>query len=254
MTRASTEYTTFSEQEEAIAFLRDCAKHVIPGNNNGNFAEVNDPQTQRLANAVENRVCNAVGAFMQFNGVAEELATACKMLKRYPWHGTEISKSSHLEMTWFLVQNLCYHFKEKTKLYYNNQKLAAQILGLSTPSWLKEELRLIDSEMGKAIRDRGNTVHGWNTRESSIYTFSMVELLVESGESSRDWDLKSHYSDAKFFLGLKAQKYRDQANAIMWRCFREHSPTPVTIVRRFNELADAVLNENALLESKETGR
>ncbi|WP_164657869.1 hypothetical protein [Tropicibacter sp. Alg240-R139] len=254
MNVSSNAYAEFSSQKDSIDFLNDCAEFVLPGSKKSNFEAMEHSDTKLLAKNLEQRVGSSVGAFMQFNGVPEELATACKMLKRYPWHGTDISKSSHLEMTWFLVQNLCYHFKEKTKLYFNNQKSAALILRLPEPMWLKAELKLIDDIMGKAIKDRGNTVHGWNTTENSIYTYSLVETIVEAGEESGDWDLKSHYRDAKFFLGWKARKYRDHAYGLMWRCFRDHSPTPPTLVRRFNELTDAVLNKGALLTQKENGK
>lgn len=238
-------------EEEMSCYLELCAEYLLPALNKDQFEHIPDNRTKQLGQELQYRSGRCLAAYMQFYSVGEELATAHRMLARYPWHGTEITKVQHLETTWFLVQNLCYHFKEKAKLFFNEQKRVSKIYGVEQTDWIKNVLKEIDQVMGEAIKDRGNTVHGWNSRVQETYFLSMIEVLEASPNNERDWDLGGHYEDAKFNLRMKSEKYRDCAFSILRRCFHDYNPSPTEIVTLFNELARAVLKEKRILTTRE---
>lgn len=228
-----------------------CRPYVMRSYSEDIFAEVEDETTRRLGQQMQAVSGKALSSFVQWHGVGEELSRAHRMLNRYPWYGTEITKSQHLETTWFLTQNLCYHFKEKAKLFYNQQKEASKFFDLEEPSWLKAKLKFIDKEMGEAIRDRGNTVHGWNSKVQATYTLSAVEILQAGDSEKKDWDIRGHYADAKWQLRYDAKRYRDCAFQVLKECFFSHQPTPNRIVQKHNEICDAVFSGNSRLVAKE---
>jgi hypothetical protein len=86
-------------------------------------------ETQRLMYQVSDRAAMVSKSLIELHTVVDDLRFALKMLSRYPWHGTDISKIKHFELTWFLFQNLCYKFREKLKLYHNCQKRLGLLLG-----------------------------------------------------------------------------------------------------------------------------
>ena len=143
-----------------------------------------DPETSRLLRLVAGRAGAMLAALAQTNSVIEGMEKTMLMLRSFPWRGKAISRTEHLDLHWFLLENLTYTFKEKIKLVFDHKRSAADILGLPRPAWIKSELSIIDRTMGQYIRNRGNTVHSWNVKNPIIDFFGMVEFFSSnSGES-----------------------------------------------------------------------
>lgn len=208
-------------------------------------------ETQRLMFQVSDRAAMVSKSLIELHTVVDDLRFALKMLSRYPWHGTDISKIKHFELTWFLFQNLCYKFREKLKLYHNCQKRLGLLLDRGEPGWLKAELKVVEKALGPAIRDRGNTVHGWDVRQSSIDWFGTIHFMNSLKEYGEDLelpdgfqDVAGHYRDAKSELKNEARKLISDAEGILLRVLKLHAPLPVVL------LGDA----QALLVAVEEGR
>ncbi|WP_284164445.1 hypothetical protein [Frigidibacter sp. SD6-1] len=206
-----------------------------------------DEKTRELGEYLVSRTSTFLSALTQLGGVVEDMEIVEKMLRRYPWHGTPITKTKHLELHWFLFQNLCYSFKEKLKLCYNAQKDAARFLDVEQPTWLKPELRVVEIELGKAIADRGNTVHSWNVRTEDIDLFSMIELFQEFRSMGEKLDLpegfadiRGHYFDAKWRLREKSRRMEREARKLFLRIIEFHPPRPHLLLEKFNSVVAGV--------------
>lgn len=215
-----------------------------------------DEETKKLMLMVGDRAASLSKALIELHTVLDDLRIALKMIGRYPWHGTEISKLKHFELTWFLFQNLCYKYREKLKLYHNCQKALALNLAYDPPGWLKAELKLVEKALGPAIRDRGNTVHGWDVRQSSIDWFGTVHLFNSIKEQGEELelpegflDVAGHYRDAKWELKSEARKLIADAEQILLRLLTFHAPLPSMLLKKSTELLNAVESGHGLVSA-----
>lgn len=238
--------SVFQDDQPLIGLVQASAVHLIPSLKDSYFGDISDPGTRRAIELLTKRVSNSVSSAVQASGVVEQLDVARRMLRRYPWHGTSITKSNHLELTWLIVQNLCYHFKEKLKLMFNELSLACKLFSITNPAWLKDELREVDQVYGQAIRDRGNTVHGWDQRNDDLFTFQLVELAQQLGLEKDDRRLSDFHGEAKWMMHRKASSYVVAGRRIFLRCLT-HPPSPLLVVQEYNKLVDGARQGTMLL-------
>lgn len=203
--------------------------------------------TRELTEMIVGRAQNCLAALVQLGGTLEDMQTAYKIVSKYPWHGTEITKVQHLELTWFLFQNLCYKFREKIKLYFNSSKTICETLGIDTPTWLKKELKKTEKVFQREIRDRGNTVHSWNAKNSDIDFFSLASQLHSAHVAGENVDLPEgfldvagHYKDAKRALRERAKELILSAEATFCAILESYTPTPEVILDKVNAVIDGV--------------
>ncbi len=236
--------------QRAISDLLSASRPTLLVREGSPINENVDADTRRIAHQVLNYSSVHLKACIELMAVHENLKLAKFAMGRYPWHSTMLTKSRHLELTWFLFQNLCYKFKEKLKLVYNSQKPICTILSLPQPTWLKFELSAISVNMGKHIRERGNTVHEWDESNPHIDLLSMVELVHQfhnNGSSSEleesRINLRGHYQDSKWFLRRDARSATDAAREAIYRILEKHDPMPRHIFRRIDQIIDQVNKE-----------
>ncbi len=204
-----------------------------------------DRRTDQALFYLASTACQMLKGVLELRATLEDLIMARRMLKRYPWHGTEISKVKHIELTWFLFQNLCYKFKEKLKLCFNAQKRLSSFLKIEPPTWLKAELKVADIALGSTIRARGNTVHNWDVKHSSIdwlNTVTNFEFAKAQGEdvalSEMLLDVDGHYRSAKLDLRNETEEMERAAIAITLRILTFHAPTPKNLFSQSQALFD----------------
>jgi hypothetical protein len=200
---------------------------------NDELSDKIDEQTRKAMLWLSRQVAMMVKSLLEIHTVHEDMRLSLAMLGRYPWHGTKITKIKHFELSWFLFQNLCYKFKEKLKLYFNCQKNLSRALRIEAPGWLKAELHLVEKALGPAIRDRGNSVHTWDAKQSHIDWFGTVYFLSSMKKDGAELDLPEgfsdvdgHYRDAKMMLKVEASKMIDDATSVYLRLLNFHGPTP----------------------------
>lgn len=192
---------------------------------------------------------SVVAAVVQLGSVMDDLSTAVNMLSRYPWVPNKVSREDHLELIWFLFQNLCYKFKEKLKLVYNSQKILSINLKKETPSWLKSELKIVEKQLAAEIRSRGNSVHSWNEVTRPVHFVGMVAAFSNARELGETidlpdgyFDVKGHFRDARYELKMRANEVIAHCEASFRRVLTVHSPTPLVSVARIIEIID-LLNQ-----------
>lgn len=206
-----------------------------------------DEKARQALSELSIRAGGMLKSVFELHGSLEDLVLARRMLNRYPWHRTEISKVKHFELTWFLFENLCYKFKEKLKLCFNSQKMLCNFIGEQPPSWLKAELRVVDQAFGPAIKARGNTVHSWDERQPAIDWLGTVSFLKTAKDQGEDvelpqgfFDLDGHYRDAKRELRSDTKAMEDAGIALMGRILQFHMPTPKKLLEKSQSYFDAV--------------
>lgn len=254
MKGADSQSAKLGPYESAIHDLLLVAPKVTSYNLKPPFDETIDPYTARAASTVIERSGALLSAIVQANGVIEDMRAVLAMMGKYPWDEKKVSRSKHLDLNWFLFQNLCYKFKEKLKLAFNCQKQVCRPLALSEPSWIKFELKNVERAMGSHIQDRGNTVHSWNTKHSGIDFLSTVELFMSFRESGEEMDLPEgffdilgHYRDTRFWVKLATRKALREAEECIERVLTKHEPEPKHILRKTEELVDLVLKKEILI-------
>ena len=216
-----------------------------------------DAETLRMMRYLVGHSVAVLKSLSEVHRVLIDMATVRQMISRYPWHGTPVTKLKHVELTWFLFQNLCYKFKEKLKLYHKYQKILATVHSQEPGGWLKAELKLLDKAMGEAIRGRGNSVHSWDEQVPTIEKFSFIHMAVEMRASGADldlpegfFDISGHYSDAKWMLKSDADRMIRDAFHVFERVVAMHGPTPVKLLQSTNEVISLVRSGAALKANK----
>jgi hypothetical protein len=221
---------------------------------NSPFGDAIDPYTKTTGTYVINKASEMLSALVQLAGTVDDMRTVSAMFGKFPWDEKRVSRAKHLELTWFLFQNLCYKFKEKTKLVYNCQKLICRTFGLSEPNWLKFELKNVERTLGAHIQDRGNTVHNWNVQHKDIDFLAMVELMRSYRSAGQEidlpdgfFDLNGHYRDTRFLLKRAARQALEDAEGCLERILIKHDPAPKTIIKKTEKLVDQILKQEIVL-------
>ncbi len=199
-----------------------------------------------------------LSALVQVAGTVDDMRAVCAMLGKYPWDEKKVSRSKHLELSWFLFQNLCYKFKEKTKLVYNCQNQISRLLGIEEAQWLRSELKNVERTLGGHIQDRGNTVHKWNVKHKDIDFLSMVELMRSFKQAGQElelpdgfFDLVGHYNDARYLLLDTAKVALADAESCLERILVNHEPRPKSIIQKAEETVGLIIRGEIVLQKKE---
>lgn len=241
---------TFIENNASYKKLIFASERILAAENARDFlrAEVTT-DTKKACSYIAAEIRPMLTAIVQLGNAIEDMQTCRQMVSRYPWHGTNIKKSKHLELTWFLFQNLCYKYTEKLKLVYKNQISIAKFLKVQSPAWLQEELKLAKKALVEEIKDRGNSVHSWDAKNRHTYTFELVETLnnfekrddaLKTRPIATDQKVKDHYSDAKYSMKFRSQTAIDFCEAQFQRVLSEFEPLPIELINAVNSIFDKV--------------
>jgi hypothetical protein len=165
------------------------------------------------------------------------------MSKKYPWHGTEITKSDHFYFVWFNFTNQCYLYRTRTKIFFNHYNKACMPFKLPVQS-VSEKLNQVDEGLGEYIRHRGQHVHEWAESHVSYRGFEAAEMMFSLfGEFSDD--VSDRYKDAKWLMSYHITRGLD----FMSGHFAGLEPTPsdaiIEIMGKFAKLIDACELEHA---------
>lgn len=243
-----------SSYEKAINELLLAAPKITAYYIKNPFDDSVDPYTRRIGTYIIDKSSTMLSALVQVAGTVDDMRTVVSMLGKYPWDERRISRAKHLELSWFLFQNLCYKFKEKLKLAFNCQKQICRPLGFEEVNWLRFELKNVERTLGGHIQDRGNTVHNWNVQHRDIDFLSMVELMRSFRQSGQELDLPEgffdiigHYRDARYFLKDSAKAALVDAESCLERVLTKHDPEPKQIVRKSHDIIDKILQGGVVL-------
>lgn len=183
--------------ENVIISIPEASRIVILGKIVGE--EIYDPldnTSRRELLYVSSLVSNTLSLYSQVIDVISRVKKCYQMASRYPWHGTRVNKSAHLDFVWRSYTNECYIYFERMKVLSNQLNQLNKAFG-NDEIPVAQLLKQIRSGLNEYISHRGKHVHEWNTPHSSYYTFELVEKL-SSLDSKYENDLSGHYEDAKF--------------------------------------------------------
>ena len=169
------------------------------------FDHVSDANLRRALYKVSSICLFYLKSLAQLRGVIDDMIACRAMIGSFPWRSQSITRTQHIELHWFLFEDLCYIYREKLKRYYNNKVRFANFLSHSKPDWLKKELKLLDSELGSHIRRRGDTVHNWGSQHTAVSLFSTVAMAKSVGVELPS-DLNEYESDARSELKYEARQ------------------------------------------------
>jgi hypothetical protein len=164
------------------------------------FDEVSDRTLRQALQQVAGILGGTMRAILELHSVYEDMITCHRMTRRYPWRGTQIKRSQHLQFVWVQFVNQCYLFHEKYKLTINQLNRCNKVFGRE-PIAISPGLKEINKAMGKLIRARGQHFHEWFEHNKHIQFFTMVELINSvKKEDGPLGDVEGHYADAKNIL------------------------------------------------------
>lgn len=115
-------------------------------------------EVRRDAEWVVHHTSVALSLYFQIHSIIEATEKCQRMQRRYPWHGTDISKAEHLEFVWHAFTNQCYMFKERCKMFLNVMNRLRRAFG-DPEVQVRAVLKDIDKRVGEYIRFRGRHIH-----------------------------------------------------------------------------------------------
>jgi len=179
-------------------------------------------------------------ALSEVHSVFVDTRITFRMAGRYPWRNSGISKSDHMRLVWFQFVNHCYLLEEKTKLFYEQYKIVAQIFSLDfDPKDLTRANRKIKKELGSYIRARGQTFHGWYDAHQEIALFSAAEL-VHSIDPMVVPSIRADYSEAKNLLRIDVKIGLDFMKSFFIELVDRHSSCIMSAITKFDRLMELV--------------
>jgi hypothetical protein len=208
------------------------------------FGEFQVPEgTPSRTTDVLRLACNRTGlmirSVLEISTVVDDLEHTRTMSQRYPWRGTEIKKSDHLKLVWFQYINLCYLYKERVRVFCNSTNDAAKLFGIAQRMDTSQELKRIESALGKYIRRRGQAFHEWAIPHAGIHLYAAIEILARAGHP-RGAGERFYYSDAKWDLKSDVLAGLQFARAYYVSAMKSHGATVLEIVSKYDETYEAV--------------
>jgi hypothetical protein len=223
-----------------IPMVDEMQQYLMPiGANKKELTFIEDAKQRAAMYQLASMLSGSIRALLELHSVYEDLVTCHRMARRYPWRGTKITRSQHLQFVWVQFLNQCYLFREKYKLAVNQLNRCKSALEHSAPIPMKQGLKEIDDKLQRLIRRRGQHFHEWFEHHTHVQFFSMIEIINSVKKTSGPWsDVKGHYSDAKAMLGDEIESVAEFMEAMLKGTVRNHIANLVKLLRRYNRLLE----------------
>ncbi|WP_291045596.1 hypothetical protein [Hyphomonas sp.] len=148
----------------------------------GNWLERINSGNQDIVLPICGNLSNAISRYRQLQEVIERSLKICLMARRYPWHGTPITKTDHFHTVWFCFSGYCYLFEERAKRFYDDWNKARGYFDMK-PVSQGQHIKKICSEFKPYLQHRGEFTHEYNKTHYSFATFELIEQLnLHTGE------------------------------------------------------------------------
>ena len=182
---------------DILPILKEAGRYVLA--RRLQFPDVASAAYQRQLRQIHDMVGLSVRALLEVRSIAQDMRLITQMLKRYPWHGTGISRSKHLEFSWFLFVNFCYLFEEKVKRFYEQTSRIKKFFDKTGETSL--QTIGFDSKRHRfSYPTSGDRIHQWGLPHNAINFYSMIEMLARTGHEQSIRTRKEHLSHSRFFL------------------------------------------------------
>lgn len=146
------------------------------------FTSIRNEKARHAVEQVYSMSIQAGKATYELHSVYTDALLCLKMARRFPWRRGTFKKSEHLNFVWMLFVNLCYLFKLKLKRAYNVTRPLARWSKGGVRFDVANELKILDREIGRHVRARGEHWHQWNVGHKWVKDYRMFEFLDEAGK------------------------------------------------------------------------
>jgi hypothetical protein len=209
--------------------------------NKQDLAFVEDPEQRAVLFDIAATLNAALRALLELHSVYEDLVTCYNMARRYPWRGTKIKRSQHLQFVWVQFINQCYLFKEKYKLAAGQINQAKKIFKQGPPIVVGVGLKEIDKALGKLIRVRGQHFHEWFEHNKHVQFFTMIELINATKRIDGPWgNIEGHYKDAKMMLGWEIESAGEFVESFFKGTVRSQIDDLAKATREYNRIVKRI--------------
>jgi len=199
-----------------------------------------DPNFRNDAIAIRNYLRNAYFSIVSINSVISDVEMCARMIGRYPWHGTDISKGDHFEFVWSNFTNHCYIFEERTKQLGKHFNEVAKIFNrdkINVGPWIKK----INKEIGEHIAFRGAHIHVWSRNYEGYEHFKLIDSVAHHDVKYK-WAQKYLYIQTKPKLKKEILDTREK----MIKLLLGFDPDPVNYLLESMIVFDNLLQQNEL--------
>ncbi len=124
--------------------------------------------------------------YAQVQSIIRDTWKIYHMSRRYPWHGTCVSKSDHFHFVWVSFTHHCYLFEERVKQFYsawNDLRCHLKLPQVLGGDHIK---KISKRRLNEYIKHRGVHTHQWNITHNSYRTYQIVEQLAKSDDGYQD--------------------------------------------------------------------
>ena len=202
-----------------------------------------DPKYRQDLIGLRDYLRNAYSTIIALHAVISDVEMCARMINRYPWHGTTISRGNHFEFVWSNFTNHCYIFEERTKQLGKHYNKLPQYFGgekINVGPWVT----LIKKELGEHIAFRGAHLHQWSRNYEGYEFFNMVDLVAPFDEKYK-WAQKSLYRETKNHLKDEILATRDKMLNILLNL----KPDPIAYILKDLAAFDNLLAQNEIQTS-----
>ena len=186
-----------------------------------------DPKHRQNLMILINYLRNAYFTIIALHSVISDVEMCAKMISRYPWHGTTISKGDHFEFVWSNFTHHCYIFEERTKQLWKHYNELSEYIGdenINVGPWVKQ----IKKELGEHIAFRGAHLHEWSRHYEGYEFFKLIDLLTPFDEKYK-WPQKYLYKETKTNLKNEILNTRDKMVKILVNL----EPDPIEYILKY---------------------
>lgn len=208
------------------------------------FEKIN-PKFRKDLMICRNFLRNAYFSIISAYSVLSDVEICAKMINRYPWHGTKISKSEHFSFVWSSFVNHCYIFEARTKQIGKHLNDLSKHYGgdsIKAGKWIKK----IDKEIGEHTAFRGAHVHVWSRVYKNLEHFALMDSVATMDKKYQSDEyrslLKWKYGETKNNLKNEILNTRKK----MIKILLELEPDPIDLILRYCLAFDKLLEENEI--------
>lgn len=184
------------------------------------WLDVIAPESKNAALKLIQAYSNTTTRYVQAQAIIEDTWKLYFMVRKYPWHGTKITKPDHLHFVWLSFTHHCYLFEERMKKFYSDWSILREQVGES-PVDGGDHITRISKRLNEYIKHRGIHTHQWNITHNSYRPYEIVSFLHENtddeyGEQERYFyfeskqEIKAHIQSG---VGVMADEFQNLSGA-----------------------------------------
>lgn len=154
------------------------------------------PEVRENLQILMGHYSDAVARYAQAQSIIEETWKLYFMARKYPWHGTPITKSDHLHFVWLSFTHHCYLFEERVKKFYADWNALRRLTNLQEVEG-GSHIKQISNRLAEYIKHRGAHTHQGNVIHNSYKTYQLVEFLQSHTDGNYEERARDFYLESK---------------------------------------------------------